>query len=179
MAKPGKAPKPSPEEVQIHRQECVDLVCAAISSSDKGLKRVCDAFRVEDPSFPPARTLRDWIANDNEFATRYARAKELQADHIFEQIIEIADDDTDDELFVGGDDESGAGAKRVQNSEFIARSKLKVDARKWVVSKLVPKKYGDKVVQEVTGPDGGPQEHIVASVESAEDFNEFRALFQK
>lgn len=140
------------------KQECLTIICAAIATSDKGLKRICDARRMDDPTFPHKCTVLDWIREDEEFANQYARAKEQQADHIFDQIIEIADDDSEDAIFVGGDDESGASAKRVQNSEFIARSRLKVDARKWVVSKLLPKKYGDRITQEVTGKDGGPVE---------------------
>jgi hypothetical protein len=44
----------------------------------------------------------------------------------------------------------------VPNHEHIQRSRLRVDSRKWLASKLVPKKYGDKVSAEVSGPDGGP-----------------------
>ena len=39
---------------------------------------------------------------------------------------------------------------------MVDRSRLMVDAREWLASKLAPKKYGDKVSTEVSGPDGGP-----------------------
>lgn len=143
-----------------HQQECLDIICAAIATTDKGLKRICDARRAEDPNFPHKCTVLDWIRENEEFSNQYTKAKELQADHIFDQILEIADDDSQDDLFVGGDDESGASAKRVQNSEFIARSKLRVDARKWVVARLLPRKYGDRIAQEITGKDGGPVETV-------------------
>jgi len=138
--------KATASETERQRQErCVAMLCAVTAESEKGIKRLCKSLQELDSTFPPCRTIRDWIAADEGFAAQYARSKEQQADHIFEQIIDIADDDSEDELFVGGEDESGASAKRVQNSEFIARSRLKVDARKWVVSKLLPRKYGDKV----------------------------------
>jgi hypothetical protein len=156
MAK-GEKPSETPEE---RKQRCVDTICAAISTSDRGVKRLCEALRADDETFPPARTIRAWIDEDETFKAQYARAKEAQADHIFDQIIEIADDDSQDELFIGGDDASGASAKRVLNSEFLQRSKLKVDARKWVVSKLLPKKYGDRITQEHTGEGGGPVQTI-------------------
>lgn len=120
-------------------------LCQATMETDKGIKRLCDIYRADDPGFPPARTIREWIANSEEFTAQYTRAKEMQARHIFEQIIEIADDSSEDEIFIGGDDESGEGAKRVMNSEFVQRSKLRVEARKWALSKLLPKEFGDKI----------------------------------
>ena len=154
MAKQGKPNTGIVETVDQKRERYVYQLCQATMDTDKGIKRLCDTFRKDDPEFPPARTIRDWIAESEEFSALYARAKLLQADFLAEQIVEISDDSSEDELFVGGDDESGAGAKRVQNSEFIARSRLRVDARKWVASKLAPKKYGDKIEQTLQNPDG-------------------------
>ena len=45
---------------------------------------------------------------------------------------------------------------RQVNGEAIQRSRLRVDTRKWILSKMVPKKYGTKVTAEITGADGGP-----------------------
>jgi hypothetical protein len=145
--------------VQEHKQLCVDIFCAAIAATEKGTARIVKALREENPEFPPHRTLRTWIDEDEKFSAQYARAKELQAEYIFDQILDISDDSSEDELFVGGDDDSGAGAKRVLNSEFVQRSKLKVDARKWVLSKLLPKKYGDKIEQTLQNPDGSPVQY--------------------
>jgi hypothetical protein len=137
-------PTETPEEWQ---KRCIDTACAAVATSDKGLKRICDALRENDTTFPAQRTIRTWMDESEEYKAQYARAKEAQADFIFEQILDIADDDSDDELFT----EDG---KRVLNSEFVQRSKLKIEARKWVVSKLLPKKYGDKIEQTLQNPDG-------------------------
>lgn len=41
-------------------------------------------------------------------------------------------------------------------AERVAAAKLQVNTRQWVISRLLPKKYGDVVTQEVSGPDGGP-----------------------
>jgi hypothetical protein len=89
------------------------------------------------------------------FSAQYAHVKDVQADHIFDEIIEIADDDSQDIIFVEADDASGKSAKAVKNREFIERSRLRVDARKWIVSKLLPRKYGDRLINEHTGADGG------------------------
>jgi len=58
------------------------------------------------------------------------------------QTVDIADDVSKDNEFSG--------------SIAVARSRLRIDARKWLASKLAPKKYGDKVAAELSGPDGGP-----------------------
>jgi hypothetical protein len=63
-----------------------------------------------------------------------------------QEIIDIADESANDTQF---DD---VGNPR-QNSEWINRSRLRVDTRKWLMSKLAPKKYGEK--QEISGPNGG------------------------
>jgi hypothetical protein len=104
----------------------------------------------------------------------YARAREAQAELYASEIIDISDDATQDELFT---DEG----KRVCNAEFVMRSKLRVDARKWVASKLLPKKYGDKVTQEITGKDGkdlpaGPTNIIIGEMQS-KSLDELTKLF--
>jgi hypothetical protein len=65
-----------------------------------------------------------------------------------EEILEIADDASRDTIQT----EHGQRA----DNEWIARSRLRVDARKWLMARLAPKKYGDKMLKEHTGADGGP-----------------------
>jgi hypothetical protein len=72
-------------------------------------------------------------------------------DHWADEIIDIADDAGRD---VSVDNE---GNQRV-NGEAIARSRLRVDTRKWIMSKLAPRKYGDGATQELVGKDDGPIE---------------------
>jgi hypothetical protein len=71
-----------------------------------------------------------------EFAEQYAHARDSQADTLADEILDIADDGSNDYM---GDDET-------YNGDAVARSKLRVDARKWIASKLKPKKYGDKTL---------------------------------
>lgn len=156
MAK-QKDSKLTPEEIREQRQLYIDIICAATATSEKGLKRLCDAAKANDSSFPACRTMRAWIEEDDGFKAQYARAKEQQADYIFDQILDIADDDSQDAIFVEGDEESGKSAKMVKNKEFMERSRLRVDARKWVVSKLLPRKYGDKQSVEFPDKEGNPQ----------------------
>jgi len=73
----------------------------------------------------------------------YDRAREEQAETLADEIIAIADETHQDYI------EDKDGNERV-NGEAIQRSRLKVDARKWVASKLKPRKYGERIHQEQT-----------------------------
>tara|TARA_R110000782_G_C14621485_1_gene393301 strand:- start:215 stop:658 length:444 start_codon:yes stop_codon:yes gene_type:complete len=86
------------------------------------------------------RSFYDWIEKDLELQQQYARAIICRADVYFDEIIEIADDSSGDVI----NTEEGTR----MDSEFVQRSKLRVDARKWAVSKMNPKKYGDRVLNE-------------------------------
>lgn len=124
-------------------QEKADLICDLLAQG-YSLRKIC---KLED--MPHFVTVFRWIEADEQFCKQYRRAREVQADCFMDDIIDIADDSSDDELFT----EDG---KRYLNSEFVQRSKLRVDARKWAASKLAPRKYGDKITQELTGDGGGP-----------------------
>lgn len=106
---------------------------------------------------PTETTIWRWLAAHDDFREQYARAKELQAERFAEEIVEISDDGTND--WVEREGENGHTITVVDH-EHIQRSKLRVDARKWLMSKMAPKKYGDKIEHEVTGKDGGPLETI-------------------
>lgn len=99
---------------------------------------------------PAVRTVLYWLAESENpdakeeiksFMRQYARAREAQADFLAEEIIEIADDGSNDYMtIVKGDKEYNVEDKEVTN-----RSRLRVDSRKWIASKLKPKKYADKL----------------------------------
>lgn len=87
---------------------------------------------------PCTTTVFVWLSKNAEFAEQYARAKTESADAFAEDMLDIADDSEDD-ITIDED-----GVPRV-NHENIQRARLRVDTRKWLASKLKPKKYGDKV----------------------------------
>ena len=94
----------------------------------------------------------------HEFRGKYTRAKSSQVSILADQIIEIADYSQADTL----EDEEG---NRMVNREIVERSKIRIDARKWLASKLAPKIYGDKLAH--TGADGdGPLELVVKHIGS-------------
>mgnify|MGYP001593739938 CR=1 FL=1 len=89
---------------------------------------------------PMSNTLFYRLLKENkDLNERYARAKEIYADTIFDEILEISDESNAD---IQISDKDGS---MYINGEAVQRSRLKVDARKWVLSKLAPKKYGDKL----------------------------------
>ena len=95
-------------------------------------------------------TVFRWLGEHQEFQEQYARARQARASAMEEEILSISDDDSQDRIV---DAESGAAKV---NAEFVARSRLKVDTRKWLMARMAPKVYGDKVTQELQGPEGGP-----------------------
>lgn len=94
---------------------------------------------------PDVKTVYRWMGANEEFRQQYACAREDQADTLADEIIDIADESSRDTITKENDDGS---TYEVCNSEWINRSRLRVDARKWVASKLKPKKYGDSMTHK-------------------------------
>lgn len=112
----------------------------------ESLRKIC-----RDAGFPVASTVLSWASEETEsggFGEQYARARQVGYALLADEIIEISDDSSED-LIIGERGES-------MNAEFVARSRLRVDSRKWMLSKMLPKVYGDKVAHEVGGIDGKP-----------------------
>lgn len=132
---------------EVYTPELADAICSEIASTSKSLRTICN-----QEGFPSVQTVLKWLRTKEEFLAQYTRAKEEQADLLVEEMIDISDDATNDFMtIVKGDMEY-----EVENKEVTNRSKLRVETRKWIASKLKPKKYGDKVQQEISGKDGGP-----------------------
>jgi len=83
---------------------------------------------------------------------QYARARELQADTLFDEVLHIADNQQIGEKRKVTND----GKEEVSTGDMIEHRRLQIDARKWMAGKLRPKKYGDFKAVEMTGADGGP-----------------------
>jgi hypothetical protein len=123
--------------------ELAHSVCAQLAEG-MTLRAVCKV-----DGMPPESTVRRWALDDREgFAAHYAKAREIGYQSMADEVLEIADDGSNDTYRT----DEGAEAT---NHDVIARSRLRVDTRKWLLSKALPKIYGDKISQEVSGPDGG------------------------
>ena len=109
---------------------------------------------LKQDGMPRMSTVMRWLFYTSpfqeEFREMYVKAREAQAEVMADQIISIADDDSEDVMFSEADTPEGKSAKRLQNKEFVNRSRLRVDARKWVAAKLLPRKYGDFERHEIT-----------------------------
>jgi len=138
---PGKAPKKRPGRPSVMTGPMIERICARIAKGE-ALHRMC-----EEKGMPSQASVFRALERDQAFREKYARAKELQAELYAAQIVEIADDSSKDIVI----DKDGNAAT---DHEVVARSRLRVDARKWLASKLAPKKYGDKV--QVGGADDLP-----------------------
>lgn len=105
----------------------------------KGLVEIC-----KNEKMPCVRTVYYWLDNEKyeDFLHRYMRAREIQADILVDEILEIADDSSND--YITKIDKRGNTFEAVDH-ENINRSRLRVDTRKWYASKMRPKKYGDKL----------------------------------
>ncbi len=121
----------------------VDAICTRIAEGES-LSRICT-----DAEMPAKRTVMDWLddSKNSDFRTKYARAREAQADFYAAEIIDISDDSERDTYT----DEDGNVRT---NQEVVARSRLRVDSRKWYASKLAPKKYGERL--ELAGDQENP-----------------------
>lgn len=122
--------------------ETADAICAALADG-RSLRSIC-----LDEGMPHQSTVFRWLADERyeDFREQYARAREAQADALFDEILDIADDGSNDWMERRGDDGENLGWK--ENGEALQRSKLRVDARKWMAGKLRPKVYGERQTVE-------------------------------
>jgi hypothetical protein len=107
-------------------QETADMICERLADGES-LRKIC-----RDDDMPSTSTVCKWLAKNNAFAEQYARARELQADALFDDILDIADN----------------GAKALVG---VDERRIQIDARKWMAGKLKGK-YSDKV-KHVGGDD--------------------------
>jgi hypothetical protein len=131
----------------IYSQELAATICDRLIHGE-GLRAIC-----RDDDMPALSTVIDWIKNKQDFSVQYTKARELQAELMLDDILEIADDSSQDAI----DTANG----KVANTEFIARSRLRVDTRKWAMGKM-SRKFNDKIIQEVTGANGDAIQHAVS-----------------
>ena len=146
------APAPS-APAKPTREQLFDIICEQLVEG-KSLHTIC-----EDESLPSITTVMRWLGEEESGHLReqYARAREAQAEKMAEDILAIADEEcTMVRASKHGMDGGADGMQEVVfDATAVARNRLRVDARKWLASKLAPKKYGDKVLNEHTGANGG------------------------
>lgn len=129
----------------IYTQELADKICERISSGES-LRGIC-----RDEDMPSCSTVFRWLLDEEKkkFWEQYEKSRNVQAEIMFEELLEIADDGTNDWM----EKERDGNTSYFINGEAVSRSRLRVDTRKWFLSKVLPKKFGEKI--DVTS-DGKP-----------------------
>lgn len=134
--------------------DTADEICARLSDG-QSLREIC-----RDESMPGRTTVARWLTDNEVFRGQYARAVDMRADYLFDEMLAIADTP------LAGVKKTTKANGDVETSEgdMIEHRRLQVDARKWALARMAPKKYGDK--HEVTGPDGGPVQITIAAADA-------------
>lgn len=135
MAKKGRPTK--------YTQSLADKICQELAQG-KSMRTVCNP-----DSMPSMQTVFSWLRTKQDFLEQYTRAKEESADALIEEMLDIADDGSNDLMTIV----KGNSSYEIENKEVTNRSRLRVDTRKWIASKLKPKKYGDKLDMTTNGKD--------------------------
>lgn len=130
------------EYTDEQKTKIVNEICQLISEEGLSLRKAI----IEQGSIS-RQTFYSWVDNDENKIDQYARAIQERADYYAEQILEIADDKNADAYI-----EPETGEVKLDGM-MVQRSKLMVDTRKWLMSKMAPKKYGDKSTTVLEGGD--------------------------
>lgn len=137
------APPRDERKADVHYTlELGKVICARIAGGEP-LNRIC-----RDDDMPHRSQVYRWLLDNDklEFKVMYDVAKDMQADSLVDEILEIADDSSADWKDI---ETRGGNSIRIVDNEAVQRSKLRVDARKWLAGVMKPRKYGDKTQIEV------------------------------
>lgn len=120
-------------------QRVFDEICARIAAGgdDSSLRKIC-----AEAGMPDRRTFCDWRKRSAELQAQYDRACIDRQDTYFDELIEIADTETDPQ-----------------------RARNRIDARKWAWARMNRKKFGERVTNEHVGEEGGPIQMLLAQLE--------------
>lgn len=131
----------------VYTEELASEILELIASG-RSLREIC-----KQENIPSRKTIHEWIQQDREsFRDRYALAKEQGCDEIADEVFDISDNASND--WMESNDPENPGYRF--NVEHVQRSRLRVDARKWYLSKIAPKKYGEASTTKITGDAENP-----------------------
>lgn len=118
-----------------YTKELGELICSKVREGNS-LSRV-----LREPNMPTSSPVFQWLTIFPEFKENYEHSVQERTLAMGEEIIDIADDGTNDYMTIT----KGSNTYNIEDKEVTNRSKLRVETRKWLMSKMLPKKYGDKV----------------------------------
>lgn len=129
-----------------YTEELATEICSRIASGES-LRSIC-----KDDKMPARSSVHLWLLDKNKkgFSDQYELACNIRAENMFDELTEIADDGSNDYM----EKEVADGRSiTVVDTEHISRSRLRVDTRKWYLSKVLPKKFGEKLDMTTNGKD--------------------------
>jgi hypothetical protein len=147
---------------KYNRDLVMKILCSRIASSSCSLGRAL-ATPYEGYSMPGPTTVMEWMVEDPRLEKLYLAAKTAQADYLVEEMLDIADNGTNDTYV----DENG---NQVTAQDVLGRSRLRVDTRKWVAAKLRPYRYGDSL--KLQGDPSAPLEIHAVNKEALKNISE-------
>jgi hypothetical protein len=121
-----------------YNEEIAAIICERVATHSLGLNKICAKY----DDLPVPSTIYLWRLKHPTFSVKYAQAKMIQSDILAEECLSIADDDSQDTKI------NMLTGEEVCNTEFIARSRLRIDTRKWLAAKLLPKQYGPVIAED-------------------------------
>lgn len=148
-------------------QDLADHICRRLVLGES-LKAICD-----EQGMPAAATVQYWRHTNPDFAAQYDDARESQAESIFEEILDIADDGSND--WMEKELQSGRIIE-VPNHEHITRSRLRIDARWKVLARMNPKRYSERSELDLKSSDGSMSPALMTEEQRAAKLT---ALHQK
>ncbi len=128
-------------------QAIADDICERISNGQR-IRQVCLELKTS------SETVYDWIHNVESFAKQYARAKEHQAEVFSEEIMDLCD---------------SIEFKAEYGNAAVQAVRVQIDTRKWLLSKLLPRKYGDRIEQRIADPEGNALKIVVTGIRPTDD----------
>ena len=154
--------KPKRGAPRTYDREAIGTSICSELKKGRSLESICKA-----EGMPAISTVLDWVEQDPAFAEQYAHARKIGYALLADEIIQLSDKThewvTIQELDKEGkpqfDEHGKPKLKQVLmplSADVIAHKRVQIDTRKWMLSKMLPKVYGDKVTTEHTGAEGGP-----------------------
>ena len=118
-------------------QDMADKICERLADGES-MRSIC-----RDENMPDTKTVLRWLSQNENFRTQYAHARELQADALADQILDISNTPVMGEI-----ETTKEWGTEIKRADMIEHRRLQIDARKWYAGKLRPKVYGNNIEPE-------------------------------
>lgn len=119
----------------IYSEDVANKICTRLGLGES-LRKICSS-----DDMPAMATVMQWLTKKPDFVEQYARAREIQAETQFDELIDIVDQPPELSYVTG---KNGEQIEVKFDSSYVAWMRLRVDTRKWTAARMAPKKYGEQ-----------------------------------